>query len=329
MAPVIRSATRTRGFLAATLALSAAVVLGSCGSRPTPHTASSPAAGTSPGPAATTTPGTTPAPAAASQSPASAPAHPSRTLHLALAATSSPAGSARATIRTFHGSAEICWNFSHVAGLEAPSAVEIRLAGATTNGVPFLDLGRYRTKGCLAGAANEASSVDQIDRTPADFLLVVDAGTGASTKARLRGQLAPAVAPSLPSAPPNVKVAPEAPTASPTSISVTLKPPAAGQTAASAALTLRVVGSADQLCWSFSKLVGIADPVRAHLQIGQGGDSDSSANTSFDVALGPHFTTRGCTKVIASTLGFIQAQGGEFFVSIDTSSQPDAVSAEL
>jgi len=91
---------------------------------------------------------------------------------------------------------------------------------------------------------------------------------------------------------------------------------------ASATASIVLPAVKGSLCWSFSKVTGVADPTLAHINTGQ-------YPGSLVVQLGPHYTAHGCTKVSAATVTFLDNPSGSNFLAIDARHHPDALSASL
>jgi hypothetical protein len=89
--------------------------------------------------------------------------------------------------------------------------------------------------------------------------------------------------------------------------------------APSASGSIKVLPSRQELCWSFSKLVGVAHPTLAHINIG----AISAHGGETFIKLGARYATRGCTKVIASALGeLLDGTATDYYVVIDGAKHP-------
>ena len=77
--------------------------------------------------------------------------------------------------------------------------------------------------------------------------------------------------------------------------------------------------AAPVVCWRLRKLVGVAHPTQAHINIG---DISSHGGDTF-IELGARYATRGCTKVIASALGeLLGGIASDYYVVIDGAKHP-------
>jgi hypothetical protein len=127
----------------------------------------------------------------------------------------------------------------------------------------------------------------------------------------------------------------------PASFNVTLKPqrsPARG-VGPSASLSLRLLMSRSEVCWTFSKVVGIAHPTTAFINVGTVG----SGEDLYYIPLGGHYAPSGCTKPAprplpgatgrdlsaSQLLAGLSREPSEYYVEIDERHQPAIVSAAL
>jgi hypothetical protein len=94
------------------------------------------------------------------------------------------------------------------------------------------------------------------------------------------------------------------------------------RSAASVTASIVLPAVKGSLCWTFSKVTGVADPTLAHINTGQ-------YPGSLVVQLGAHYAAHGCTKVPAATVTFLDNPSGANFLAIDTRNHPDALSASL
>lgn len=99
---------------------------------------------------------------------------------------------------------------------------------------------------------------------------------------------------------------------------------------ASARLTLHVLGSKRQICWSFSKLVGVGNPTTAGLRPGSPGTTNGGTG-SLEISFGARYTPNGCTPPIAgSGLQSIVNNSAISYVTVDTARYPSgAIFAQL
>jgi hypothetical protein len=99
---------------------------------------------------------------------------------------------------------------------------------------------------------------------------------------------------------------------------------------ASALVTIRVIGSKRQICWSFSKLVGVAHPTTAGLRGGSPG-TPTGGTGSVEISLGTHYSPQGCTPPIAGAgLQSIVNNSAHTYVTVDSRKYPSgAIFAQL
>jgi hypothetical protein len=95
----------------------------------------------------------------------------------------------------------------------------------------------------------------------------------------------------------------------------------------SASATIRFVGSARQVCWSFRDLRGVSDPTSAAIRLGVAGEYGSVL-----ITLGPRYSSGGCTGPVTGTLvNAIVASPAGYYVEIDSRrySADGAIRAQL
>jgi hypothetical protein len=90
---------------------------------------------------------------------------------------------------------------------------------------------------------------------------------------------------------------------------------------ASASATIQLPAIEGRLCWTFSSVVGLAQPTNAHINVGQ------YPGTLF-VQLGDHYAAHGCRNVTAATVTALD-NPSSYFIAIDSPNHPDVISASL
>jgi hypothetical protein len=93
-----------------------------------------------------------------------------------------------------------------------------------------------------------------------------------------------------------------------------------------ATASIRVLAKQQELCWSFSKSLGVAHPRDAHINLGAIAEHGGTVY----VQLGARYARRGCTKVVAGALAGLAADPpGVYYLVIDGPKRPFLLTGPL